>query len=54
MLIWTAKTVEQAIIKAEILEYWHYFKVYRILLEKYLIERGMELLKQKIESSTKI
>lgn len=54
VLIWVTKTVDLAIKEVEILKHWQHFKVYWMLLEKYLDKENMELLKQKVESSTRI
>ena len=54
VFIQAAKTVNPAIVGVEIQEHWQRFKVHGMSLERYLNERSMELLKQEVESSTKI
>ena len=43
--------IDQAIIGIEILEHYQHLKVHEMSLKKYLVERSMELLKRKFESS---
>lgn len=52
ILIQAAKTINQAVIN--VLERWHWLKIHRILLDKYLGKRKIELFKQKVESSIRI
>ena len=54
MLIRAAKTIDNAVIRVEILNYWHRLKVHRMSLDRYLGPRNMELLKREIEFSTGI
>ena len=54
MLIRTAKSVNEGVIGADALERWQRLKVHGISLTQYLGEGRMELLWQKIESSTEI
>ena len=51
VLIRAAKTVNLAIIRVEILDYWQCLKVHGISLERYLAEGCIELLKCKVEFS---
>lgn len=51
ILIWAVKTLNQAIIRVEILKHWQRLEVHEISLEKYLDKRSMDLLKCKIEFS---
>lgn len=50
-LIRAAKTVDTAIVGVKILEHWQRLKVHGMLLDRYLGEVRMELLKQEIESA---
>lgn len=43
--------MDAAIVGVEILQHCQYFKVHRVLLEKYLGERNIELLKQEVKLS---
>lgn len=43
------KIVDWAVISMEILEWWHYLKIYGMSLEKYLGDRKIEFFKREIE-----
>ncbi len=45
ILIRAAKTIDQAIIDAEVLERWHWLKVHGMPLDRYLGEGKIELFK---------
>lgn len=49
MLICIVKTIDLIIVGVEILKYWQQFKVYEILLYRYLSKKKMELVKWEIE-----
>ena len=49
-----AKTVDQAVIGAEVLERWYWLKVHVMSLERYLEEGKMDLFKREVESFTGI
>lgn len=44
ILIRIVKIINILVIEIEILKYWQYLKVYKILLEKYLREKKLEIL----------
>lgn len=54
VLIRTAKSVDTAVVGIEVIENWQRLKVHGMLLESYLGERKMELLKREVESATEI
>ena len=54
LLIRAAKTVDDAVVRVEILEQWQPLKVHGMLLERYLGPGKLELLKREVESLTGI
>ena len=54
LLIWATKTVDDVVMRIEVLEQWQRLKVYGISLEKYFGLGKIRLLKKKRESSTGI
>lgn len=53
-LIQVLQLVDPAMVEIEVLEHWQRLKVNKILLNKYLEEGKIELLKRKVKSATGI
>lgn len=51
VFIQASKTVDPAVVRAEILQHWQCLKVHRMSLETYPSKKSMTLLKWEVESS---
>lgn len=49
LLIWTANSVDTAVVGIEVLENWQRLEVHSMLLERYLGEGKIELPKREVE-----
>ena len=54
LLIQAIKTIDDAVVRVEVLEQWQRFKIHEILLDRYLGSEKLEFLKREVEFLTGI